>query len=129
MAGSILAQEFSSGTIKILSITPYKRWKILYGKYAAVILTAVGYMLLQYLLLIPIGLLLFGITDISVPYLSIGSSGVVESNYLLHILGIYFLNSISLILIVTFAFMISSLMRSNTLAIAASLFMYFVGSA
>ncbi|WP_145453457.1 ABC transporter permease subunit, partial [Staphylococcus epidermidis] len=36
IAAGIVANEFSWGTIKVLLVKPYKRWKILLSKYIAV---------------------------------------------------------------------------------------------
>ncbi|HOV70171.1 MAG TPA: ABC transporter permease, partial [Clostridia bacterium] len=128
MAGSILAVEFSSGTIKLLAVTPYRRWKILYGKYAAVMIISLGYLLLQFICLILVGLVFFGTANMADPYLSVSGGQVVESSYYLHVLSKYLMNCVSLVMIVIFAFMISSLLRNNAVAIGLSLFIYFIGS-
>ncbi len=128
IAGDSVAGEFSSGTIKLLLIRPASRSKILLSKYLACFLFALFLLLILFLSTLITNSLIFGFTDFNLPYLHMGSTGeVVESNMVLQVLKTYGLACVSLIMIVTIAFMISSVFRSSALSIALSLVLLFLG--
>ncbi len=72
--------------------------------------------------------LLFGFTTISQPHLVVENGLVVEKNMVAHILFLYLLRSVDLLMMVTFAFMISTVFRSSSLAIGLALFLMFTGT-
>ncbi|EOR25613.1 ABC transporter permease YhcI [Niallia nealsonii AAU1] len=51
-----------------------------------------------------------------------------EQSIFIHLIGFYGLNSISLIMLTTMAFMISSVFRNSSLAIGISIFLMFMGN-
>ncbi|MFD2443083.1 ABC transporter permease [Bacillus sp. CGMCC 1.16607] len=126
-AGSV-ASEFSWGTIKLLLIRPASRGKILLAKYISTILFALFLLVVLLLTSMLIGGIVYGFGHLNLPHLAYSSGKVVEVSMLSHILSIYGLNSIQLIMMVTFAFMISSVFRSSSLAIGLAIFLMFMGS-
>lgn len=128
MGGGIVANEFSSGTIKLLLIRPSKRWKILLSKYIAVI----GYTLLMLLVLLVVSFLLggtlFSFKGAGTPYLQNANGKITEVNMLVHIVQIYGLQCISLIMMVTLAFMISTVFRNSAMAIGIGVFLLTIGN-
>ena len=128
IAGDMVAGEFTWGTIKLLLIRPASRAKVLLSKYLSTLLFS-----LLLLLVLLVSAVLFncfgdGFKDIGLPYLHATSEGVVkESNVLLHILNTYALKLVELIMVVTLAFMISTVFRSSSLAIGISIFIMFAG--
>ncbi|MCD8502315.1 MAG: hypothetical protein LRY71_12440 [Bacillaceae bacterium] len=72
--------------------------------------------------------MLFGFTTISQPHLVVENGLVVEKNMVAHILFLYLLRSVDLLMMVTFAFMISTVFRSSSLAIGLALFLMFTGT-
>ncbi|MHA0856495.1 ABC transporter permease [Paenibacillus sp. CMAA1364] len=113
-----VASEFSGGTIKLLLIRPWSRSKILLSKFTSVIM----FSLLS-------TLVLFGLTFLSsnIWFNYEGSSGMFISDwsngsYTFLTLGSSY---IQLLIIMMIAFMISTLFRSSTFAIAMSLFILF----
>ncbi|WLR49817.1 ABC transporter permease subunit [Bacillus tianshenii] len=127
IAASIVASEFSWGTIKLLLIRPVSRSKILLSKFIATLLFALFLLVFMFVSSFIIGVILFGFTGVELPYLAYSGGQVVEYNMVSYILTLYGLKSIDLIMMVTFAFMISTVFRSSSLAIGLSLFLMFTG--
>lgn len=125
VAASIVAAEFSQGTIKMLLTRPVKRWKILTSKYITVLLFAI---LLSVILLISTalaGLLFFGIGEGTL--LVWTGSEVAEASFWLEALKLAALKFSSIWMISTFAFMLGTVFRSSSLAIGLSIFLMFTG--
>ncbi|WP_339064213.1 ABC transporter permease [Tepidibacillus marianensis] len=125
-AGSV-ASEFTWGTIKLLLIRPVGRSKILLSKYIASFLFALLLLITLFVISFLAGGIFFGFSQVSTPYLAFINGSVVESSMPLHMIGVYGLNSVNLIMMVTFAFMISTVFRSNSLAIGLAIFLMFTG--
>ena len=123
-----VAAEFSDGTIKQLLIRPHRRWSILLSKYIAVVI----YALLMVTTLIVsgylIGMILFGSGDFNMKFFEITLEGrkeaVVGTQFFLKML--YFIPS--LLVIMTIAFMLSTLFKSQALAVGIGIFVLFFSS-
>ncbi|MGV8982414.1 ABC transporter permease [Clostridium sp.] len=128
MGGKIVANEFSEGTIKLLLIRPSKRWKILLSKYISVI----GYTLLMLLVLFIVSFLvggiLFSFSGAGTPFITNSSGKITEVNMIVHIMQLYGLKSINLIMMVTLAFMISTVFRNSAMATGVGVFLLTVGN-
>jgi ABC-2 type transport system permease protein len=128
MGGGIVANEFSGGTIKLLLIRPSKRYKILLAKYIAVI----GYTLLMLVVLLVVSFLLGGILfsfkGAGTPFLTNFEGKITEVNMIAHILQLCGLKCISLLMMVTLAFMISTVFRNSAMAIGIGVFLLTVGN-
>ena len=128
MGGKIVANEFSEGTIKLLLIRPSNRWKVLLSKYVAVI----GYTLLMLLVLLVVSILvggtLFSFKGASTPFLTNSSGIITEVNMIAHIAALYGLQCINLVMMVTLAFMISTVFRNSAMAIGIGVFLLSVGN-
>ena len=123
-----VASEFTDGTIKQLLIRPHTRWAILLSKYLSVILYAI--ILLGVLILAGylVGLLFFGAGDFNAKFYDINLDGQVEG-----VIGTQFLLKImyylpSLLVTMTIAFMISTLFKSQAMAVGIGIFIVFVSS-
>ncbi|MBU3175598.1 ABC transporter permease [Clostridium estertheticum] len=123
MGGGIVANEFSGGTIKLLLIRPSKRWKILISKYISVL----GYTLFMLLILLVVSFLvggtLFSFKGADSPFLANVSGKITEVNMIAHILVVYGLKCISLVMMVTLAFMISTVFSNSSMAIGIGVFL------
>jgi ABC-2 type transport system permease protein len=129
IAADIVAGEFANGTIKLLLIRPARRYKILLSKYLATLLFCLALLIVLFLTSFIINLILNGSGDLSMPYLYASSDGTVhETGMLWHVLGTYGLKCVELIMIVTLAFMISTVFRSSAMSIGLSLVALFIGS-
>ena len=128
MGGGMVANEFSSGTIKLLLIRPSKRWKILLSKYITVI-TYILFMLLGlFIASFLIGGLFFSFNGATEPFLKNSNGIITQVNMIAHIIGVYGYECVSLIMMVTLAFMISTVFRSSSLAIGIGVFLMFSGN-
>ncbi|WP_117169281.1 ABC transporter permease [Paraliobacillus sediminis] len=127
IAAGMVANEFSSGTIKLLLIRPISRMKILLSKYITVILFGLMMIGIIYLTSSLVGMLFFGFPMTDIAHLAYQNGEVIEKNIALHLISQYLLYSIDLLMITTMAFMISAVFRSNSFAIGISLFLFFIG--
>ncbi|MGH4123232.1 MAG: ABC transporter permease [Clostridium sp.] len=123
MGGGIVANEFSGGTIKLLLIRPSKRFKILISKYISVL----GYTLLMLLVLLLVsslvGGILFSFKGAGTTFLTNTNGIVTEVNMISHMIQVYGLQCINLVMMVTLAFMISSVFRNSSMAIGIGVFL------
>lgn len=128
IAAGIVAGEFSWGTIKLLLIRPVSRSKVLLSKYVATFMFALFMLLVFFVLTLIVGGLLFGISTITQPHLYFSGGEVMERSMFSHLFMLYGLSSVELLMMVTFAFMISTVFRSSSLAIGLALFLMFTGT-
>jgi ABC-type transport system involved in multi-copper enzyme maturation permease subunit len=127
IAGSIIASEHTSGTIKILLINPVMRWKILLAKYAAVLTVGLGMLLLLFIANLLFAGLFFGFGGLGAPFLSVAEGEAVRGSSLLYMASRYLLGAVGMLTLATFAFAVSALVRSSALAIGLGVFLYFGG--
>ncbi|SDB98885.1 ABC-2 type transport system permease protein [Paenibacillus sp. UNCCL117] len=113
VAGDIVASEFSWGTIKLLLIRPASRSKVLASKLIAALLFMLGLLALHFIFSYFTGLILFGM---GAPLLPGGES-------MGNIVRTYLLDTVSIVMTVLLAFMISAAFRSSSLAIGLSIFL------
>lgn len=117
-----VAGEFSSGTIKLLLIRPWSRAKILLSKYIAVLLYLLLSMVLLLVFTLLLNVILFGGGGGEFTFPNQGSR-----SHMVYLLAYYGLNLIEMVVVVTMAFMISTVFRSGSLAIGLSIFMLLGG--
>ena len=128
IAADIVANEFATGTIKMLLIRPASRSKILLSKYVATLLFSLLLLVVLFVTSFVISGILYGFSGAATPHLYVTSDLVVkESPMFLQVMKTYGLNSVQLIMLVTMAFMISSVFRSSSLAIGLSLMLLVMG--
>ncbi|WP_449620553.1 ABC transporter permease [Robertmurraya sp. Marseille-Q9965] len=128
IAAGIVASEFNWGTIKLLLIRPISRGKILISKYTTVLLFALIVLAVCFSYSTILGVVLFGTPDTANPYLNYHQGTVTEQSMFVHLIVTYLLQSISMFMLATMAFMISAVFRNSSLAIGISLFLMFTGS-
>jgi len=127
VASTSVAGEFSWGTIKLLLIRPASRSKILLTKYISSLVFALAMLVILFVASFIIGSIFFGFGGIGLPYLSVLDGQVSEGNMVVHVFNQYGLNTVELLMMVTFAFMISTVFRNGSVAIGLSIFLMFVG--
>lgn len=127
IAASIVANEFSGGTIKLLLIRPVSRGKILLSKYVTVL--SFGFVMLALMIGLSFifGALFFGGPGEASAYLTYSNGQVVEQSMVSYIISLFGYKSIETLMIATLAFMISTVFRSSAVAIGFSLFLMFTG--
>lgn len=128
VASAVVAAEFSDGTIKQLLIRPHKRWKILLSKYVAVLFYAFILMATLFVSGFMVGILFFGLGDFQTPFFEYTLDGqkeaVLGTQFLLK--TVYFLPS--LLMITTISFMLSTLFKSQAVAVGVGIFVLFVST-
>jgi ABC-2 type transport system permease protein len=128
IASKIVAREFTKGTIKFLIIRPFKRWKILLSKYVATL--TFGFLL--YLLFIVIativGTIFYGFGSLDFTVINNINGSFTKSYLALNVLGYFLSKLISTVVISSIAFTISTVCKSETLAVMISLAILFGGT-
>ena len=128
IAAGIVSNEFKWGTIKLLLIRPISRSKILLSKYVSVLLFAL--MLLISMLAVSwiVGALLFGLNGMSPMIVQETASGYEQTSVIKEILQGYGFGMVTLVMMATFAFMISTIFRSSGMAIGLAIFLMMAGN-
>ncbi|KGX92453.1 ABC transporter permease [Pontibacillus halophilus JSM 076056 = DSM 19796] len=127
IAASIVSNEFKWGTIKMLLIRPISRSTILLSKFLTVLLYGLVTLLAFFLFNFLIGAIFYGVDQLGSlhvyqtadGYETISNAKVTFVSYLT-LLG-------NLMVFGTLAFMISTIFRSNAMAIALSIFLFLTG--
>lgn len=128
IAGDMVAGEFTWGTIKLLLIRPASRSKILLSKYLTTLLFAATLLIILFITALIVNGFSYGFERLTLPHLTVNAAGQVqEKNMLFYVFATYGLKLIELVMIVTLAFMISTVFRSASLAIGLSIFIMFAG--
>jgi ABC-2 type transport system permease protein len=122
-ASESVAGEFTWGTIKLLLIRPWTRSAILLSKYISLLLFALFFAVVAFIVSLLVNMVFFGYTGSAE-----GIMSVVGHSPWAIMLMTYGLQFISLIVIVSFGFMMSSAFRSSGLAIGLSIFFLLSGS-
>lgn len=128
ISAGIVAGEFTTGTIKLLLIRPLKRWKVLLSKYITVLIFTFGGLLILFGASFLVGGLFYNFSGANYPYLGYIHGTVIELNMVGHIFTTYTYACVDLLMMVTFAFMISTVFRNNALAVGMSIFLLFTGN-
>lgn len=125
VAADSVAGEFTWGTIKLLLIRPWSRSTILLSKYVSTLLFALGFAIVAFIVTLLVNMAVFGYAGNANELSSGMVSGVSDWEY---VLLFYLFQFITLIIIVTFGFTMSSAFRSGGLAIGLSIAFLFAGN-
>ena len=133
IAAGIIAHEFRWGTIKLLLIRPISRTKILLSKYISVLLFALFTLLFLFIFAWVTGALLFGIEG---PQLNMVVYNYnYDGDYQFQVVSVfkemissYGYGLVNLVMMSTFAFMISAVFRNSSLAIGVAIFLMMGGN-
>ncbi|WHY73958.1 ABC transporter permease [Fictibacillus enclensis] len=128
VAGGMVASEFSWGTIKLLLIRPVSRSTILATKYVSTLLYALLLIVITFVFSWLWGGILFGFELSPGTHLSYADGKVIEENMIWHMWKEYGFASILLLMMATFAFMMSTIFRNSSLAIGFSIFLSMSGT-
>lgn len=127
IAGGTVASEFSNGTIKFLLINPRSRGRILVSKYITVITAGYALIVISYILALISSVVMFGADDIGAMYVRTTSGSTTAVPGPLYVFGQFMLSSIYVVVMATFAFALSSLVKSASLAIGLGIFLMTMG--
>lgn len=125
MAANMIAGEQSSGTMKMLAIRPYKRYKIMFSKILATLFFAFVFMLITTVVSLITGVIIYDIN--SLPILAVFNAKYVFSIsapllYLIYFACVF----IKVWIFIMIAFTISTIFRSGILSTIISIMLYFV---
>lgn len=126
IAGGIVADEFSKGTIKLLLVRPHGRVKILCAKYITAIIMIIIAVLIVTIMQLVVGGIIFGFDSLKIPAVvyDFNAGGIIAMNVFTY-LGINILAKLPLyIILVTIAFAFSSIFTNTALSITIGLLGY-----
>ncbi|WP_053217482.1 ABC transporter permease [Virgibacillus senegalensis] len=128
VAAGIIAHEFRWGTIKLLLIRPVARTKILFAKYAAILLFALTALVFLLLFSWISGVLFFGVDGWNPLLVIRNQDNYIQVSAWAEMGRSYGLKLVNLVMMATFAFMISSIFRNSGLAIGFAIFLMMAGN-
>lgn len=128
VAAGIIANEFRWGTIKLLLIRPISRTKILAAKYSSVLvfsfLTLIFVLAFSWL----VGGIIIGFDGLNPHIVLEKADGLEYVSIIKEIITGYGFSLVNLLMMATFAFMISAAFRNSALAIGLAIFLMFAGN-
>lgn len=129
ISASIVSQEYSDRTINLLLMKPVKRWKILLSKFISIQLSAMILILVLLIVSTVLGYDIFDSSDQSYKYVYINKdNSIISVNIFVHFFEYILSKIVSIIMISSFAFMISTILRNSSLAIALSILIQYSAS-
>jgi ABC-2 type transport system permease protein len=128
VAAGIVANEFRWGSIKLLLIRPISRTKILISKYIAVLLFALFTLVFMLVVNWITGALFFGVEGMNPDIVLNKSDGFQAVSVVSEVVSGYGYGLVNLVMMTTFAFMISAVFRNSALAIGTAIFLMFAGN-
>lgn len=119
IGGAIVSEEYSKGTIKSLLITPYKRSTILLSKFISVILLTILFIIIAYFMQTVIGGIFLGFGSLSnhVVEYNLATKSLEVMSVFKYILLYTIANLPQILLLVTLAFAVSTIIGNTALAI------------
>lgn len=119
-AAMSIANEYATGTVRMLLIRPKKRWKILLSKYAAILTVGLAMILSSYVIQLIISIL-FGGFDTLAPDIFVTPTGsVYHLNAFVSTLAIAMSGFLSAVFVATVAFFFSTVVGKTSLSIVLS---------
>lgn len=128
VAAGIVANEFRWGTIKLLLIRPISRTRILLSKYVSVLLFALVTSIFMFLFSWIVGVIFFGIGEANPHMVVEQNGGFANISIIKEIVSTYGYGMVNLVMMATFAFMISVAFRNSSLAIGLAIFLMMAGN-
>ncbi|PKG22534.1 ABC transporter permease [Niallia nealsonii] len=126
-AGSI-SSEFSDGTIKQLLIRPHKRWAILLSKYISMLVYSAFLCTVLLLFGYIISLLFFGNGGFDNKIVAYGINGIVAVSGGEYFFQLFLYYLPGLLMVLTIAFMLSTLFKNQAIAVGIGIFVLFFSS-
>ena len=126
IAGTIVSEEFSKGTIKLLLVKPYNRNKILLSKFITVLIMIVFSVVMLIGMELIVGGFVFGFDSLQVPVVvyNFNTNMIQEVNIFAYLGTQVIMILPSVILLATLAFALSAIFTNSPVAIALPLLGY-----
>jgi len=113
-----MASEHSSKTIRLLLISPYKRSMI----WTAKLLTLFAFSVVMYAMFVvlafAVGIIFYGTSELHGMYVYMSQAGVVQIPYMKYAFMVYGVRIFELIMMCSFAYMLSNIIRSSVSAVS-----------
>lgn len=122
LSSQAVSSEYSDKTIKLLVSKPFKRWKILFAKYLALLLISIFLCFLLSILVIMFVILFNGISDLLINDLMYKNNKVVEIPFFLNFYKTYCLLLIPVLFVMLVSFSLSTIFLNSSYSISVSLF-------
>lgn len=127
LSASLMASEYDSGTIKLLAMRPFNRWKIITGKLLATMIFVFLFVLFSFIICLVAGVCMYPL--INAPVLVVFNGRLA---FALHPFVLMLINFLSIIAEIFFyaviALSISTIFRSYTSAISISCILYILAT-
>ena len=126
ISGTIVSEEFSKGTIKLLLIKPHERWKILLSKFLAVIIITTILVLFIIILQSLVGGFIYNFKDYNIPIIqyNFNNQSVMELNVFSNILILLLAKIPMYILVLSITFAISTISGNTQISIIFGILAY-----
>lgn len=128
IGAGIVSSEFKWGTIKLLLIRPISRTMILLTKFVAVLVFALITLIFTLLSSLLVGAIFFGFEGFDPYFVTSTINGYEHLSLVGETFSSYGYNIVNLIMMTTFAFMVSTIFRNNSLAIGLAIFLMLSGN-
>lgn len=128
ISSSIVSQEYSWKTLKLLLLRPVQRYKLVLAKYVAILFNAAVILLCLTILAFAIGSIWFGWKDVSLRYVYMVSGEIKDMSFFTYLIKYLGSKFISMAMIAAFALMISTIFKNNALAITLAIVLQSAGS-
>lgn len=130
VSGSIVSDEFSKGTIKLLLVKPYTRTKILLAKYVTTLLMVLFAIIVTFTFNFIISGIFFGYDSLSIPFIvyDLGANTIKEMHILKYVLLMTIAILPQLIILSTLAFSLSAITTSTSLTNTLTMVVAFGGN-
>ncbi|MDE7281807.1 MAG: ABC transporter permease, partial [Ruminiclostridium sp.] len=117
MAAVIVANEHTSGAVRLLMIRPRARWKILLSKLCCLLIYTVGWIAATSVLSMITNVILYGGNDLTIPYILVGEEACEVTPFLYYLMkmSVYFLPALSMVFL---AFLFSVLIKRAVVSMA-----------
>lgn len=117
MAAVIVANEHTSGAVRLLMIRPRARWKILLSKFCCLLIYTVGWIAATSALSTLTNVILYGGNDMTIPYIMVGEDAFEVTPFLYYLMkmSVYFLPALSMVFL---AFLFSVLVKRAVVSMA-----------
>ena len=122
----LICMEYRYGTIATLVLYPFKRNQMLHAKYLVLEVTLLCVTLLECLITLCIGKYLYPVSGTDPVYMTVVKGTVYWVPYFAAVLLRYLAVFVQAVIMVTFAVMVSVLVRSSSVAVFSGLFAYLI---
>ncbi len=128
LCSTIMANEYTSGSVRLLLVRPCARWKILLSKLLCVMIFGGVMLFVTYGISYLSALIAYGAKALSLPDIIAQAGKIVEVPFMANVLYNGFLSFLGMFGVAMLAFMLSLIIKRGIAAAAAGILLYSFGS-